>query len=565
MKIRRPGLWTICFSVFMLFLSVFLLLRAKDEYRWSDWGSGDAQTILSINQWEKGGWLASKLLFTPQGYARAIGMLDEPQLSHHAHGSSASSLCDIGPKLRYTHYPSGYLVPYALLFKFGHSIFLLRCLAVFFSLSALVFMYISFSLIVSSRVAFLAVSFYALSRAFLGYADSLANQPLDDFFRFAFMLATILSARLVSSRAKRISLVLAWLIEFFLSLSSFDSVFFVFGWLIGWDFLERRPLRWRRYLVFAMAPLLAHTLCFFQNAWYLGLSGALADIKGVFLAKSCAAGASSVIGGLAHAVMAVAGSLCSQLDIAVAMTIFYILSRKFILPEEECRRLPSLRLLAVLGLCGMLFGLIFPSAAVMRYEARQAAPFMAVLASGCTWSFIKSAGFGKRAGFNCRIRIGIVLFGLTVALFWFFFAFLDRKPAFDSQRIRNNPNVLLAQRISRIPTIYEPVFFSVNGFSAFLNTQPVPYPQIQPMIEHYLGDKPVLCFNRPEALAEDLSYMLRRSPARFSPVLISENQEDIEKVLHFLASQGQIKEEPERLYYIMGKYVMAMGRSLVWK
>jgi hypothetical protein len=153
-------IWHMAAAVLCVCLLGFLLFRACDEYRWSDWGPGDAQTMLSLRQWQKDGWRAHKLLFIPQGYASSVRMLDEPPLRHHAHGVSPGTSPRVGPRLWYTHYPSGYLIPYALLFGAGvEQIFPLRALSVIFSLGALILMYVLFSKITCPAVAFPAVLF----------------------------------------------------------------------------------------------------------------------------------------------------------------------------------------------------------------------------------------------------------------------------------------------------------------------------------------------------------------------------------------------------------------------
>src|SRR3990172_12688862 len=118
-RLKGASPWHVALGIFLTLLLVFLSVRASDEYRWSDWGFGDAQSMLSLRQWEEGGWFSNYFLFIPQGYAEVIKFFDDPNLRQHAHGTCPGSSPRVGPRLWYTHYPAGYLVPYAILFRIG--------------------------------------------------------------------------------------------------------------------------------------------------------------------------------------------------------------------------------------------------------------------------------------------------------------------------------------------------------------------------------------------------------------------------------------------------------------
>jgi hypothetical protein len=295
-----------------------------------------------------------------------------------------------------------------------------------------------FSKVASAGVAFLAVFFYGLSPAFLGYADSLANQPLDDLLRFAFMLSVVLSTRAGSARQRKWWASSAWLLQFALSLASFDSVFFLFVWLIGWDILEERGFRWKAYLLYGLAPLTAHSIQFLQNVRYLGLHDAVIDIKDAFLLK---AGADPNYNSGANRIMVIIQSIGILLNnlydpgafIAILLGL-YTLYSWFIMPPDD-RKLPSMRLLIVLFFCGLSFVLVLPHAARMPYEARQLTPFVALLASGFAWSF---AGEFERGLYNARpqepklVKISrpvyLMVCVVICIVFWYRFMLLGRQP-----------------------------------------------------------------------------------------------------------------------------------------
>lgn len=601
-RLRKINPWHITLSVFLLCLLVFLSVRASDKYRWSDWGFGDAQTMLSLRQWEEGGWFKNYFLFAPQGYAKVCSIFDDPQLRHHAHGTCPGSSPEVGPRLLYTHYPAGYLVPYAVLFRLGiDSLFAVRMLSILFSITALIMMYMVFSRITGPGVSFFAVFFYGLTPTFLGYADTLANQPLDDLLRFGFMLAVVMSTRAGSPDRRKIWLITAWIAEFVLSLSSFDSVFFVYVWLIGWDIIDGQGFRIKRYLLFSLAPLSAHGLQFLQNVWYLGLRDAVMDIKGAFLLKNAAdpnynlgQGRMTII---RDTIFILFNNLYNPSLFVLVLSVLYCLY--FLLVKERSdRQMPSILLLALLFTCGLSFVIILPHAARMPYEVRQMIPFAALLAGGFTYSFPKefgnsihgsadneTSGFGK---FRKLARpVYLLISAIFLMVFWYRFMLNDREPVyyipdestdarfaqeietgnrFDLMPFRSlRAEVLLAEELRKIRTAYEPVIFSIDGFQLFWDPKYVPgYPQIMPITEYYTGSRPVLCFNFAEGLIDDLEYMVKKSPSRFSPLLVSNNFDLLRQIAETLASRGLLTAFPPSPSNVMGKFVLDLSDYMAW-
>ena len=157
------------------------------ESGWSSWydGIGDAQTILSSKHWANDGFL-QQVLAIPIGYSKTVRYLDDPQMRQHAHGTVTGGL--IGQRLYYTHYPSGYSLPYAIFMKLGiWQRHWFRLFALTLSLGSIILMYLFINLISNKKMAFFGSIYYGISTMFLGYADSLANQPVDDLLRFAIL------------------------------------------------------------------------------------------------------------------------------------------------------------------------------------------------------------------------------------------------------------------------------------------------------------------------------------------------------------------------------------------
>jgi hypothetical protein len=590
--------WDVALGLFLAALLLFLSMRASNPYRWSDWGFGDAQTMLSLRQWEEGGWWANDFLFVPQGYAKVDSLLDDPPLRHHAHGTCPGSSPRVGPRLRYTHYPAGYLMPYAVFFRLGlDSLFDVRMLSILFSLAGLFLMYIVFSKITSHGVAFLAVFFYGFSPAFLGYADALANQPVDDLLRFSFMLAVVLSTRAETARRQKWWAVSAWGLQFMLSLASFDSVFFLFAWLIGWDIVEERGFRWRTYLFYCLAPLAAHSLQFLQNVHYLGFHDAVIDIRDAFLLKAGADphyqfGQGRVVTIFSSIAIVLNNLYNPSILIALLFGLYALYSWCVKSPDED--RLPSMRLLIVLFFCGLLFELVLPHAARMPYEARQLMPYGALVAGGLTVSFGVEFANGLYAARSQEPRmkkivrpVYLIVCGLLCVVFWYRFALLGRRPVYfipdakmdakyeamiesgfgrDIMKFRAlREDVLFARELKKVPTQYEPVYFSIDGFHLFWDPKYVPgYPQIMPITEYYAGSRPILCFDAVDGLIADLSYMVKRSPYRFSPVLVTDDAVVMRGVVDRLREKGILINHLPGGRKVMGRRVMDLSAFVKW-
>jgi len=560
----------------LLLLFLALAVQAHDENHWSDWWFGDAQSMLSLRHWQEGGWINNRLLFKPQGYAKVVDLFDLPELRHLAHGISPGSSPRVGPRLLYTHYPAGYLIPYALLFKLGiDSIFAMRLLSIAISVVALGLMYRLFSRLSSPPVALIAVLFYAASPMFLAYADALANQPLDDLLRFGFMLAVLEANRAEPGRRRNMLLLTAWLIEWILSLCSFDSVLFVYVWLVGFDLLERRGFRWRRYLIFALAPLLAQALLILQNVWYLGWDDAITDLVDTFVKKSVPGQGGSVLG--------LQGGRTTATLLALLSNFYSIYSPGLVLPglaaiylasRTMCRGgdsapLPSFGLLTLLLVCGLGFVLVLPVAAGMSYEGRQMLPCVALLVGGFSWLVASECwrwiGDGRRAAEDSTGRgPGLAIAGgVLLIAFWCWFLVENRHVPIWAGA--DAPDNLFAKDLRAMPTPYEPVYFDSGGFSEYYNaTYVAGYPQIQPDTEYYIGSRPIVCFDQPEALATDLATMIRLAPGRFSPVVLTDSQAKMQQVVTVLQRQGLLRSLPAGCATRFDKFVLDFSQFIQW-
>jgi hypothetical protein len=538
----------------MLLCALFFLTnRARNENHWSCWEFGDTQTMLSVKQWNERGWLANKLLFLPQGYAKAVELLDEPQLRHHAHGICPASSPLVGPRLWYTHYPAGYLIPYAFLYKLGFtSKFHLQVLSILLSVSAVGLLYLLIYRLASPPIAFFSALFYLASPFFHFFADSLANHPLDDLLRFAFMLAIVMSTRDRQEISHRYWSLLAWFAQFCLSLSSLDSVFYIYTWLIGWDLIEGKGFRWKRWLVFALAPLLAHGIQFLQNIWYLGVDDALKDALGTYKARSVATtGDFTRMGQIVDAWAGITSALfgtASVFNIAMLMLALHYLKIRDVSNHD----FPPFRVVFLFVAAGLPFIVLLPAAAQMAYEPRQLLPFAAIVMGMLWWrlalivlrltrgDFPDDSLFGKPT--SRAFALLFILLALTVVMID---ATKENFPPAEKLRKTNvecrNEISLARELAGKLPAGRDAVIFSFNGFSMFWNGSYVQgYPQIHPLLEYITG-RPILCFNKPEDLAKDLRELTALGGGSFSPIIGTGNDETLQKILVLLDKEGLVE------------------------
>ncbi|MBI5234509.1 MAG: hypothetical protein HY880_09155, partial [Deltaproteobacteria bacterium] len=372
----------------LLIISVYLGLKALPEESWSGWTTFTAQTMLSSKHWAEDGFIYSKFLFIPIGYSKAVRYLDAPEMRHHARGTVYGGL--IGRRLYYTHYPSGYLVPYALLMKAGaEERHWFRLLSLSFSITALVFIYLFVNKISTPEIAFFSTLYYAGSTMFLDFADSLANQPLDDLFRFAILFLSIaLLKNNNPSHIKRHCIVI-WILYLMYSLTSYDSTFFIFFYLAGISYLSKKgnglkDLPFGRWLFFASAPVAGFSLQMLQNWWYLGTRDMLLDILGIFFAR---ANTSTDIGFFTGHLISMFLPLyyMTGINIPAALIVFSLIAIFFTYAKKTLAyRGSDMAVISILFLGGLIYTSIFSYTGGYDYEGRQLAPALGILVGSAT-------------------------------------------------------------------------------------------------------------------------------------------------------------------------------------
>lgn len=527
------------FIILVFVLGIYLVAKAVPENSWDDWGFGSAQTMMSSRHWAENGFFYNKFLFIPTGFSKAVRYIDEPDLRQHAHGIRTGEL--IGNRLYYTHYPAGYLVPYAVLMKIGFSErFWFRFLAIIISLTGLSLMYATFFLISTRMIAFLATLYYAGSTMFLGIADSLANQPVDDLFRFSIIFLSVWIYRISDNKKKRLYNILIWFLYFALASSSYDSTFFIFVWLVGLDIVMTKKILWKKWLLFALAPALAFLVQLLQNVWYLGVHDALFDIYGSFRARANTGPGANV---LEKHIRAIFSPWVYMTDlrarfiipiIVVLFAIFFFLKRYI---AKNLYNFPKNEIIGLLAISGFAYPFILVSSGYFPYQARQAAPFISLLLASSTFLIfliIKDI-FTWESNSQVKRIVAFLALVILVSLLWFKQA--NRTYAY----IKQWPNNVVSEKIIKFG---QDMKVAANGRDAVIfridETSQYRYPQADPFLEYYSG-MPILSFKYAEDMVEDFNKLKNRSEYTFLSIIISKNKETEKEIIKYFG--GSISEE----------------------
>lgn len=538
----RSATWIL--AVALAAAAVYLGWDSNRDTSWSDWSFGDAQTLLSSQFWWRDGFLRHRLLFIAHGYARCIRFLDSPELRHLAHGTDWAVSPLVGPRLYYTHYPSGYLIAPAILWGLGLRTYpLLSKFALVLSLGGVILFFYALRRLTGAPVACLACLYYLMSRGFLRYAASLAQMPGDDLLRFAVMAATVWEALAVDGRRRRRRASLTWILLFLVAAHGFDAVFFSLIWVVGFDLVSgKRP--WRRWALMAAAPLLAYALQYLQNSWYLGWADAWRDVRETYLSRARPAGFSAGLIGAAlrfvfdeqviyvrnirHYLLPPA--LLRVAWAAAAAGVFWFWRRRYLSPGS----LPVLLLLLV---CGLAFPLLFPVAGSMAYQTRQWGPFRSLLVAAALYGSgrcVVDTLAARRLPPPRRTAIFVLSLATWAAAVLLWAVNLGTSAAAVAvSSFPIHPEDRLAALALRENRREETVYFDFGYFQYFADREHVPnFPLISPEIEYY-ADAPVLTFRSSGMLVSDLLtlWRLSRRLFPFRAVVLARGRDGLEEVL----------------------------------
>lgn len=565
--------WHVLMAAVLVVMCVFLVVRAHDEDRWSLWAFGDATTIMTIRHWVRDGVLHHYGLELNKGYSRFTQHFDRPELRQHAHGNPATGVPGVGPDVYYTHYPSGYILPYYLLARLGlERTFWLRLPAIAASIAAIALLYTLFRRIGSAPIAFLACLFYLCSRMFIGYADSLVEHGPDDLLKFVFMHLALSGVRHARTQPKRghSADIALWVTALALYALSWDSVLFVLVWLVGLDVIERKRLRPLRYAAVASAFVVGFAIQLSQNASYLGLRKALTDlyvrygqIGSLYAREQGSSFAAEIVSATWSLFAKMVGlenwpweSIPTPfiLTLVGVILVFLLVYRKAgtaDMPEG----FPSRGMLVLLFLCGCAFPVVLRKAAQMTYEGRQMAPFTGLLVAAATvYSLTAVRRHGARVvsapsrhalpfAASC-VLLATTLFLWTTNIHGGYTALNFAMPAdtrlltlgdgYEDTTDYSRQELELARHLgNRFRGRGDVVIFALNCMPYNSCDDLGRYSEVEPAFECYAW-APVLSFGFPNLLVEDLRALRNVVPGPLQPFVVTRTEDEKQEVLAFL-------------------------------
>lgn len=376
-----PWLFPLCLGLYLaLWAGLFLSNSA-----WSSWNAADVQTLNTLRYWHRDGAAHHAGLFLVQGYSPFIQAIESPELNHHGLASVRSENGMLVQSVYYNHYPSGFLIPEYLLALLigvpGPAPF--QLLQFFFSAGALVGLYLFLKEVFPRRgFAELGTSIYALSHLFLGYGYTLTNQPLDDLARFL-ILWLIVKDRGAETRSTKRLFAIAFL-YILLSLSTLDSLIFVFAFMVLYDVLITKRWRWLDWSVGAGIAVGGRLVQFAQSAAAFGSNGALGDILHSFSQRAQEGGSSGILVPIKQRLYAITLEWTQILGTTVpsgtgrfligAAVILFICLIIYLARREQCSIQKPAVVAGILGIAGAGFPLLVPVAGYMPYQGRQWLP-----------------------------------------------------------------------------------------------------------------------------------------------------------------------------------------------
>src|SRR5262245_53103604 len=187
----------------------------------------------------------------------------------------------------------------------------------------------------------------------------------------------------------------------------------------------------------------------------------------------------------------------------------------------------------------------------MSYEPRQLLPFAAVLMGVLSWRLALSvAGLtrsdfpagslsGKRENLAFTLLFILSVFGfVTCVAPKLHFSAAEHPRKLHAEY--GNEISLAGELRGKLAPDKDTIIFSLNGFRMFWTDAVVKgFPQVWPVLEYVTGG-PILCFREPDDLAKDLRELTVLAKGGFIPVIATDNDETLRKVLVSLEKEGVI-------------------------
>lgn len=518
-------------SLFVIIIlpSLFYLgTRIAREDSWDNWDFGSAQTMLTARLWGRDGFLTHYVMFVPSGYHPEAKFLDQPEFRFLADGAKTGGR--IGFRMYYNHYPSNYAIPFGVLAKLGiEERIWYRAVSLIFSFASVGFMAAFLYQLFDKKywISIIGVFYYVTSTTFLGYADSLANMPMDDFFKWLILFLSIYLWKKENGteQSKKWISFGIWIAYFILASVSYDSTFFIFVWLCGLSWTIYRSIRWREWLGWAMAPVCAFVIQMLQNAWYLGWNDMLLDLWGAFLSRSNQAPA--VLGHLPPLVKNLSAALSTfgymtgfrtRVILPLILALIGIALYKKIFSQNQKL------ILGVLAIAGLVYGTLLPIVGTFGYQGRQVAPLFVAVVGYITW-LVFQALWRREWTWHALAS------ALLVVMIW------GMRFQSTAAYAREWPNNLYPNEALQ--------YFTILGTVTDLNTMIVGTEASLPkgssrFFEQYYADRLILSFQNSDELVQYIKKIAKAVDGNVSFLLVL-NQTDHVAAMKLLKSLPQFK------------------------
>ena len=539
--------------IIVIVLASYLGIKALDETGWDGWGFGSAQTLMSSEYWARDGFAKNYFLFIASPYSKLIHYLDEPEFRNRQIETSGGALAR-DRRLYYTHYPPLYIFPYALLRKIGlenRSVF--RIFSLLISLTGLIFFYLFIKSISNKTIAVIASIYYGFSVTFLNYADSISVQPWDILFTFLILYLSVLAWRSFDNPRKyqRYNL-LMWPIYLALSLLSYDATFFIFAYLILFDVLILKKFLWKKWLIFALAPIIGFALQIIQNTWYLGWNDMINDFYRYYTERAIGSFKNFILGLIAPfvsmtSVITIYFFKKTVVTLGSAILIIGILWR---LRKKISLNPYFFKILFVLAAAAVSQPFFLNVTGLWPFQGILTAPFWGLLIGASSLFIIET--FKQKLGAGHKEKFIFSILGIIILGFWAYQLFNTWNYIKDWPN--NKPDTKVIEFSKTIKTFYpneEKMAFRILPKNPIWKSQ---YGTFN--MDYYFG-MPKIDFANIEDLLTDFWWLRNRSEYSFYSLIVSENKMDVEKIRWELANKNIKNISP--VMEIQGQYIFTVG------
>jgi len=574
------------FAILIAALSVFLVVRALPE---NHMDMASAQTLLAARWWAREGFLKHRFLQLVAGYGKIVRYFEEPELSEHAKGDVAGRLT--GHKIYYTHYPSLYIVPIALMMKLGiNKLFILRLLSIIVSILGLIFLYVFIKLLSNKYIALVGALYFGISPIFIKWADSLEYIPQEDMWRFLILMLSIIVINHIRSAAaltKKVKYYLAsiWAAYFLLSLTSFNSTFFIFTWLIGLSAIYIYNSGYKRKIrlfvilgiFWALAPIMGFGLQLIQNISYLGWHNTLLDIQSAFNAAGNRAGLGlltrfdalirpffSMVGVYNFYALLVPFGI-TKFKLLIILLALVVVLAVIKLIKITGYKIPSLSILALLAIAPLSQTIIMPFTGFRDNLGRLYAPFVGIIIGIIVYILFLL--------YKNKIEISklfnkIILFFLSVAVLSLFIIqlILNNSPRFwPPYTFLSKNDIAFTEEMKNIAPGGKAVFMINNSDTKipeeelkkrFAVYDPIHYQKDYLDWEYYF-DMPLLNFINTSYLVRDLLFLEKQAEFPFTAIITSDSPNLINELRGKLQLKqlllSPVKTLENRYFFLVGK------------